>query len=133
MDLAGVSSISIEGKGNHAPFEIAMVPYYSANIAASWSADRRAAAFSWLHTHGHSDLIKTDVVARFGRDQSENARVLAQGLHAEGYNVSVKEGVHPQTLTAWFKEQVDKQNPLPPLDVIGASMGRIARMKEIKS
>lgn len=131
FDQSGVSSLGVEADGNHPAFEAKAQPYYRANIAADWEPKRREAAFSLLKSLGHEDLIKTEVIVSFARGEAEKAGQLLERLTKVGYSPWVKEGVSWQTLTAWLKEQVEQRNNIPPLEPLGATVGRVVKIKEL--
>lgn len=91
-------------------------------VYAQIPAASKGAAFQWLRDHGFDGLIKTGVTTEFGRGESEEAAKLLERLHTEGFiNASLKEDVHPQTLKAFLKEQINAGGDDPvPLDLFGA-------------
>jgi hypothetical protein len=130
MDEAGVGSIALPADGNNPPVELKAQPYYAANIAAGWPPERRQAAFDWLDQHGHGDLIKTEVTVRFDRGDLAVAQQLIGDLKEDwNLDANVKQAVSHQTLTAWLREQVEEHQKLPPLDTIGATVGRVVKLK----
>ena len=80
--------------------EVTVKPYYSAKI----SDDKREECFTWLQDHGHEALIKDEVVLTFNRGEHEKAEEFKSQLDQQGLEYSGKMGVHPQTLTAFVKE-----------------------------
>lgn len=77
------------------------------------SEERRAKAHDWLTTNGFGGLIKTEVVAKFGRDEREAAVACAEQIGGE-----MIERVHPSTLKSFVKEQMAAGKPLP-FDLFG--------------
>jgi hypothetical protein len=133
MDQAGVDRVGLPALGNLPPMDATLVPYYRANIAANWPESRRQEAFEALTEFGHEDLIKTELTIFLPRERRAFAEQLAaQLLRNYDLSVVVRESVHHVTLTAWLKEQMEGHKPLPPLDVIGAQVGRVVRLKERK-
>lgn len=135
MDVIGVQSLELPATGNMPPIKATLSPYFAANIAAGWPDDRRAAAFARLTQLGGGDLIKTAVDARFGREQHGEAVALASYIRSI-YRIqpTVSESVAHQTLTAWVKERADRGD-LPStadLETIGATVGRVVKIKEIE-
>jgi hypothetical protein len=84
----------------------------SEEVTAAISEERRAAAHAWLREHNFGGLIKTVVTVPFGRGEEEEARRLAAEI-AEAHDCELKETIHPQTLKAFVKEQVEGGKPLP--------------------
>lgn len=132
MDQAGIDRFGLPAQGNEPAYDIRLTPYYRANIAADWPEEKRKDAFNALTDFGSEDLIKAEVIVALPRGEKSKALELIKLLEAEGVHPSLKENVHWQTLTAWLKEQFEAGNELPPLDVIGAQVGRIATLKERK-
>lgn len=128
LDEAHVPSITLDTEGNMPAVEVKALPFYSANIAASWPPEKRQAAFKWLDDNGHSDLIKTEVIAQFPREARDNALKFANQAEKYDATTSLKEVVNSQTLTAWLKEQVEAGS-VPPLEIIGGVIGRHAKLK----
>lgn len=77
------------------------------------SDERRRAAHDWLTANGFGGLIKTEVVAKFGRDEREAAVACAQQIGGE-----MIERVHPSTLKSFIKEQMSAGKPVP-FDLFG--------------
>jgi len=75
--------------------------------------ERRARAHDWLTANGFGGLIKTEVVAKFGRDEREEAVRAANLINGE-----MVERVHPSTLKSFIKEQMAAGNPVP-FDLFG--------------
>ena len=129
----GTNLIGLEKDGDLPAIEAKLVPYYSANIAASWDLERKKAAFKWLTDNKFGDLIKTEISLTFNREDHDKAQKFFNKLKKddETLNADMKESVNSRTLTAWLKEQIEKYNNVPPLDVIGASVGNIVKLKEV--
>ena len=70
--------------------------------------ERRAKAHDWLTANGFGGLIKTEVVAKFGRDEREAAVACAEQIGGE-----MVERVHPSTLKSFIKEQMAAGNAVP--------------------
>lgn len=132
MDQAQTDRIGIPATGNLPACDLKLTPYYHAQIAASWPQEKRNAAFAALTQLGHQDLIKTDLVISLPREDRASVPQLLETLKKLGLIPQVKENVHFKTLTAWLKEQYERGNPLPPLETIGAEVGRIVKMIERK-
>lgn len=82
-------------------------------FACSISEDRKGVAFDWLRKHGFGGLIKTSVVASFGRDEDDKALKLAADLTKKKFVTKLIEVVHPQTLKAFIREQREKGKVVP--------------------
>lgn len=118
--------------------DIVIENWYKAGIPASSPGntevtERRRRAFSWLVDEGHGDMIKTTIEISFGRSQVAEARDLMDELEGRGLTVSSKMGVHWRTLTSFVREQIEGDNNKPvPLDLLGVTLGRIAKFKKRK-
>ena len=65
---AGLREMKFNAHGNFPAFEIKIRPFARASIAASWEPSRREEAFAWLDSHGHGDLIKTEIVLELPKE-----------------------------------------------------------------
>lgn len=75
-------------------------------IRASLSKARQPEGFKWLNKNGHGDLIKTEVVAKFGRGDMKFALDLLKNLEGDEYvpMVELTEKVHANSLGALVRE-----------------------------
>ena len=85
---------------------ISAQPYYGARITQAKSVS----AHAWLREQGHGDLIKNIVSVQFGRGEDERAKAVIQLLKKEGLMPDQKESVHPSSLKAFVKEQIESGN-----------------------
>lgn len=99
--------------------------FYSASIPK----DRVDEALAWLRVNDHGDLIKNTVAVDFGRGEDEVAKDLKDSLALKGLSYTDKTGVHPQTLRAFVREQVESGQNLP-LDLLGVFIGQKTVIKE---
>ncbi len=83
---------------------------------------RQEEAFGWLKDNGHDDLIKNEVTSVFGKGEDEYAHKLMDNLEEQGWNFENKKTVHPSTLKAFVREQLERGNSIP-LDVLGVYIG----------
>lgn len=83
------------------------------SIQCSIPAAKRPPAFRWLDEHGHGDLIKTAVSAKFGRGEKTEAQAAYTALQKMGVHSSIAESVHPGTLKAWAREELSNGRALP--------------------
>jgi hypothetical protein len=131
MDEAGVDTLGIPPEGNLPGYDLEIKPFISANIGAKWPPDKRAAALKWLDENGHGDLIKTEVLAAFPREDRDEARKFLETVRASDPDarVEVKESVNHMTLSAWLRDLFSTGQPIPPLEVIGGTIARMANLK----
>ena len=99
--------------------KITVMQFYNASIPKA----RMEEAFAWLRTNNHDDLIKNTVSCDFGRGEDKQAQVLRESLANSGISFTDKIGVHPQTLKAFVREQVESGSKLP-LDLLGVYIGQ---------
>jgi len=129
FEEAGVAAFQLAPSGNQPGLRADLCPFYSANIAAKWSEERRAAAFAYLDQLGAGDLVKNEVTVKLPAGAEEEAKWLADELASFGYAPEVKKNISHMTLTAWLKEMVEKHNTMPDLEKIGGRVGKIVRIK----
>jgi predicted nucleic acid-binding OB-fold protein len=108
--------------------EVTVKPYYSAKIGE----EKREECFTWLQDHGHEALIKDEVSITFNRGEHDKAEEFKSHLDEQGLEYNGKMGVHPQTLTAFVKEQVESGSEFP-LELFNVYIGQIAKVKRSKS
>jgi hypothetical protein len=127
LDSTGMEDFSVDGR----KFEVG--PYYHASIPKE-KADE---AHDWLEKHDAGDLIKYELIITFPKDCEEEAASLERYVR-ERYQmaeVEKKRGVPWARLTSWLKElweSTDVSKVLPPLELMGATVGRVVKIKEKK-
>jgi hypothetical protein len=129
FDELGIPRLDLDAAGNMPAVSCEVRPYYHANIAANWPTHRRAAAFQALVAEGAGDLVKVELIARFGRGRQEEVTQARATLDGAGIEYDERMVVDWNTLTAWLREQVEKKKRMPQLEPIGAVVGRQARIK----
>jgi hypothetical protein len=97
-------------------------------VHASISEEKREDAFRWLRENGHEDIIKNDVVLSFGKGQDNVVKSLISELRDEGYSPEHKVHVHPMTLKAFIREQLEKGTPIN-LDLFSAYVLNTAEIR----
>ena len=85
---------------------ISAEPFYSARI----SKEKLEDAHTWLRDKGHGDIIKNTVTLTFGQGEDAMAKELVDQLTSQGHIPEEKEAVHPSTLRAFVKEQIESGN-----------------------
>jgi hypothetical protein len=129
MNEKRVPKLQLDADGNKPPFLAEVLPYYRANIAASWEEERRLRAFEAVEQFGGSDIIKTTVTFSFPRGEKAQAIKLINANKRLLPRMS--ENIPHTTLTAWVRERIEGGKPTPPLDVIGAQAGQYVKIKRI--
>ena len=97
-------------------------------IHASIPEERREEAFRWLRENGHEDIIKNDVVLSFGKGQDNVVKDLIENLVEDGFKPEHKIHVHPMTLKAFVREQLEKGSSMN-LDMFGAYVLNTAEIR----
>jgi hypothetical protein len=128
MEECGVTSVGIEAEGNLPPYEAKAKAFYNASI----SAEHAAEAFAWLRKQGHGDLIKNIITVQLGMGEDKVAKKLLAAIKKLKVDCEQKTSVHGSTLKAFVKEQIEKYQTTPPLDLLGIVMGRVVELKEKK-
>ena len=105
--------------------KVTVQQFYSASIPK----DKVDEAMQWLRDNGHGDLIKNTVSVAFGKGEDTLATDLKKYLGANGNSYEDKTGVHPQTLRAFAREQIEAGQNLP-LDTLGIYIGLKTVIKE---
>jgi hypothetical protein len=131
MDGAGVPSITLAAEGNLPEFTVAVGPYYHANIADDWPDEKRAKAFAWISRY-HGGMLRNTVTISFGKGSQKQQKALEGFLKKQKIAFSNKFGVPWNTLTAFVKEQIEEHRKTPPLALLGATVGRVAKIKKEK-
>jgi transcriptional regulator of NAD metabolism len=98
---------------------------------ATIKEEKRGEAFGWLISNGHADLIKHDVTTSFTKGQDDEARRVMELLEENNVNYVDKKHVHPQTLRAFVREQVEAGNPIP-LETFSVHIRQVAKIKREK-
>jgi hypothetical protein len=106
--------------------KITVNPFYNCSIPK----DRVDEAMDWLRDNNHGDLIKNTISVDFGRGEDNEAANLKQVINDKGHSYTDKTGVHPQTLRAFVREQVESGQTLP-LDLLGVFIGQKTTIKEV--
>lgn len=104
--------------------KVTIKKFYSGSIGD----DNREKAFDWLKKNGHDDLIKNDFTVGFGKNEEADAETFEQRLVELNVPFRHKKHVHPQTLNAFIREQVETGAQFP-LEVFKAYIGQRAIIK----
>lgn len=132
MQSAGVDCVGVAAQGNLPAYDLTLEDHVSANIGVTWTEEKRNAAIRWLEDHGHGDLVQTSVTAEFPREKRADAIEFVERSASDlplGTDVTIRETVNPMTLRAWLRREMKAGRQLPPLDLIGAAIARVAKLK----
>lgn len=84
-------------------------------------------AFDWLREHEFDGIIKTGVTLSFGKGEQDQVKSALDVLREKGFDPSISEGVHPQTLKSFVKEQLEAGTNLP-LETFGVFEYKVAKI-----
>ncbi len=99
---------------------VSIKPAYYAHI----TADHKEEAFAWLRANNLDGLIKNDITLSFGKGDDAAAQEALAVVDGAGWAHKDKQHVHPQTLRAFVKEQLEDGQDIP-MEVFGVQ--RIVR------
>jgi len=122
MEERGVTSIKMK---NGQAVEIK--PFYTGSI----SKEKQEEAFQWLRDKGYDDLIKNQVVIKFGRAEDEKANKLFTDLANQGLDTDRSVKVEPMTLKGFIREMIESGKELP-MDTFGVFVGHKINIKKAK-
>lgn len=131
MDSAGVRDMTLDAELNYAAFSVEVGAYYHANIASDWPEEKRKKSFDWIDKY-HPGMLKNTITiscAKNTRDAQKKLLALAAKLKMPARN---EFGVPWNTLTSFVKEQIEEEKKTPPLELLGATVGRVAKIKKPK-
>lgn len=122
MAEAGIASFTLEDGS-----KITVKPFYGASI----TDENRAGCFGWLEETGNGSLIKKEIGVAVERGDAETFQAVTTELGQMGLSYKVKEAIHPQTLQAFIKEQVEGGKDFP-MDLFKVYTGRKAKIQGVK-
>ena len=133
-DLAHISGEALPAAlAEHGLTELKMADGSKVTIATVISAtitkDRANEAHDWLRANGHEDLIKNTVSVVFGKGEAARAAALISQLDSNGWDPDQKEAVHPSTLKAFCKEQIERGTAIPS-ELFGIYIGQKTTIKK---
>ncbi len=88
------------------------------SYAASITQKNWPQAKAWLEQNGHGAIISHDLTVKLKKGEEEQHVVIVEALDEAGLSYKDKEHVHPQTLKAFAKEQMESGTDIPQ-DVFG--------------
>jgi hypothetical protein len=107
--------------------KVTITKFYNGKIAP----ENEALAFNWLRENQHDSIIKREIKVPFGKGEDKAAEALKKKLEKLKISFTDKQGVHPQTLKAFIREQVESAKPLP-MDLFGVYIGNRAKVTPAK-
>jgi hypothetical protein len=131
MDKAGMRNFTLEAEGNLPARFFETGAYYHANIAADWPEDQRAKSFAWIKKY-EPGMLRNTLTVSFGKGSMKQQQAAQAALRKLKIDFETQFGVPWNTLTSYVKEQIEVHKKTPPLDLLGAKVGRVATMKQVK-
>ena len=101
------------------------------DVYAAITEANREAAFEWLESTDNDGIIKNEVKCPFGKGQDTEAKALVDLLTAQGYSFTNARTVHPQTLRAFVRKQLEDALPIP-TDIFSICIKKVASIKTPK-
>lgn len=83
------------------------------SYSASITEETRAACHGWLRKNKFDSLIKHNLTAKLKKGEGTAAKNITALFKKLGVSYEDKESVHPQTLNAFVREQIEAGNDFP--------------------
>lgn len=135
----GIDVLGLPAEGNLPAYDGRLTNYYHANIATDWEPEAKEKAFKYLADYrvdgenaGAEDMIKSLIIVQLGRGDRKMAKRVEAGLRKVGVAFTSELSIPWNTLTAWVKEQIEVHKTTPDLTVLGATVGKVVKLKERK-
>ena len=122
MEERGVTSIKMRDGQS-----VDIKPFYTGSI----TKEKQEEAFQWLRDNGYDDLIKNQVVIKFGRAEDEKADKLFADLANQGLDTDRSVKVEPMTLKGFIREMMESGKELP-METFGVFVGHKINIKKGK-
>lgn len=102
---------------------ISIDTFYSASITEA----HRTEALSWLEDNGYSALIKSEIKVATKKGERDIAERTLELLRQANIPYTNKDSVHPQTLKAFVREQIESGQTIP-MDLLSVHIGNRAKI-----
>lgn len=122
MEERGVKSIKMSDGQS-----VDIKPFYTGTI----SKDNQEEAFQWLRDNGYDDIIKNQVVLKFGRAEDEKANQIYSDLASKGLDADRSIKVEPMTLKGFIREMIENGKDIP-METFGVYVGHKINIKKGK-
>lgn len=119
-----IPSITLGAEGNYPEITMESKPFYKAVLPKENDKGLR-----WLEAKGHGDLIKRVFVVKLPMKSGKAADQLRKLVQKLDLAYEEDETVPWTTLTAFVKEMIEKRKKAVPLEILGAMIGRVVKMK----
>jgi len=122
MEERGVRSIKMKDGQS-----VDIKPFYTGSI----TKEKQDEAFAWLRDNGYDDIIKNQVVVKFGRAEDDKANQMYTDLANKGFDTDRSVKVEPMTLKGFIREMLESGKELP-IDTFGVFVGHKVKIKKGK-
>ena len=122
MEERGVRSIKMKDGQS-----VDIKPFYTGTI----TKEKQQEAFQWLRDNGYDDIIKNQVVVKFGRAEDEKADNVFTELANQGLDTDRNVKVEPMTLKGFIREMIESGKELP-METFGVFVGHKINIKKGK-
>ena len=122
MEERGVRSIKMKDGQS-----VDIKPFYTGTI----TREKQEAAFEWLRDNGYDDIIKNQVVVKFGRAEDEKAQKMYATFLEKGFDIDRNVKVEPMTLKGFIREMIESGKELP-METFGVFVGHKINIKKGK-
>ena len=122
MEERGVRSIKMKDGQS-----VDIKPFYTGTI----TREKQEAAFEWLRDNGYDDIIKNQVVVKFGRAEDEKAQKMYTTFLEKGFDIDRNVKVEPMTLKGFIREMIESGKELP-METFGVFIGHKINIKKGK-
>tara|TARA_Y100000361_G_scaffold152600_1_gene172439 strand:- start:414 stop:956 length:543 start_codon:yes stop_codon:yes gene_type:complete len=122
MEERGVRSIKMKDGQS-----VDIKPFYTGTI----TKEKQQEAFQWLRDNGYDDIIKNQVVVKFGRAEDEKANNVFTELAKQGLDTDRNVKVEPMTLKGFIREMIESGKELP-METFGVFVGHKINIKKGK-
>ncbi len=122
MEERGVTSIRMKDGQS-----VDIKPFYTGSI----TKEKQEEAFQWLRDNGYDDIIKNQVIVKFGRAEDEQALKVWNSLMNEGLDTERNTKVEPMTLKGFIREMIENGKELP-METFGVFVGHKINIKKGK-
>jgi len=122
MEERGVRSIKMKDGQS-----VDIKPFYTGSI----TKEKQDEAFAWLRDNGYDDIIKNQVVVKFGRAEDDKANQMYTDLANKGFDTDRSVKVEPMTLKGFIREMLENGKELP-METFGVFVGHKINIKKGK-
>lgn len=114
MNQLGVSNFTLKNG-----LKVGVAPFYAAKIPEATSEQ----AFDWLEENDHAGIIKGEFVVMYRRPDKQRIGQFLDLARELGFETKDKLAVHPMTLKAFVREQIETGVEDFPRDLFGVYTG----------